>query len=164
MAPRAAGERLLTRIRPPLKDVDAFLDSIDPFRDKPAGLRRLTVPLPAASFMLAPLLSRFLARYRAIDLEVSDDAALADIVTGRFDPGMQAGDRIERDMIALRLCGAGDRGGTVGAVAATGVHRVPAVELAGALTRNVPATLPLPGSLTCRFRVYDYGILHSPGG
>jgi LysR substrate binding domain len=73
------------------------------FRDTPAGLLRLTVLPPAASFMLAPLLSRFLAQYPAIDLEISVDAVLTDIVAGRFDAGMRAGDRIERDMIAVRI-------------------------------------------------------------
>jgi DNA-binding transcriptional LysR family regulator len=103
VAPTAAGERLLAQIRPLLDDFDAVLDSINAFRDKPAGLLRLTVPAPVASFMLAPLLSRFLAQYPAIDLEISVDAALTDIVAGRFDAGMRAGDRIERDMIAMRI-------------------------------------------------------------
>ena len=53
--------------------------------------------------MLAPLPSRFLAQYPAIDLEISVDAALTDIVAGRFDAGMRAGERVERDMIAVRI-------------------------------------------------------------
>jgi DNA-binding transcriptional LysR family regulator len=103
VAPTAAGERLLARLRPLLADFDAALDSVNAFRDKPAGLLRLTVPPPVASFMLAPLLSRFLAQYPAIDLEISVDAALTDIVAGRFDAGMRAGERVERDMIAVRI-------------------------------------------------------------
>ena len=103
VAPTVAGERLLTQIRPLLSDFDAVLDSINAFRDKPAGLLRLTVPPPAASFMLAPLLSHFLAQYPAINLEISVDAALTDIVAGRFDAGMRVGDRVERDMIAMRI-------------------------------------------------------------
>jgi DNA-binding transcriptional LysR family regulator len=103
VAPTAAGERLLARIRPLLDDFDAALDSINAFRDKPAGLLRLTVAPPVANFMLAPLLSRFLAQYPAIDLEISVDAALTDIVVGRFDAGMRAGERVERDMIAVRI-------------------------------------------------------------
>src|SRR5882672_7389078 len=103
VAPTAAGERLLARMRPLLDDFAATLDSINAFRDKPAGLLRLTVPPPAANFMLAPLLSRFLAQYPAIDLEVSVDAALTDIVAGRFDAGMRPGERVERDMIAVRI-------------------------------------------------------------
>jgi DNA-binding transcriptional LysR family regulator len=80
VAPTAAGERLLAHIRPLLDDFNLAFESINAFRDKPAGLLRLTVLLPAASYMLAPLLSRFLAHYPAIDLEISVDAALTDIV------------------------------------------------------------------------------------
>jgi DNA-binding transcriptional LysR family regulator len=103
VAPTAAGERLLARLRPLLNDFAVALDSINAFRDKPAGLLRLTVPPPAATLMLAPLLARFLAKYPAIELEVSVDAALTDIVSGRFDAGIRAGERLERDMIAVRI-------------------------------------------------------------
>jgi DNA-binding transcriptional LysR family regulator len=103
VAPTAVGERLLARMRPLLDDFDAALDSINAFRDKPAGLLRITVAPPVANFMLAPLLSRFLAQYPAIDLEISVDAALTDIVVGRFDAGIRAGERVERDMIAVRI-------------------------------------------------------------
>jgi len=103
VAPTAVGERLLVRLRPLLDDFASALDSVNAFRDKPAGLLRLTVPPPTASFMLAPLLSRFLAKYTAIDLEISVDAALTDIVAGRFDAGMRAGERVERDMITVRI-------------------------------------------------------------
>jgi DNA-binding transcriptional LysR family regulator len=103
VAPTEAGERLLAQIRPLLNDFDAVLNSINALRDKPAGLLRLTVPPPVASFMLAPLLARFLEQYPAINLEISVDGALTDIVAGRFDAGMRAGDHVERDMIALRI-------------------------------------------------------------
>src|SRR5947207_13946451 len=105
VAPTSAGERLLARMRPLLDDFDAVLDAINAFRDKPAGLLRLTVLPPAASLMLAPLLSRFLAQYPAIDLEISVDAALTDIVAGRFDAGIRPGERFKRDMIAVRIGG-----------------------------------------------------------
>jgi DNA-binding transcriptional LysR family regulator len=103
VAPTAVGERLLARLRPLLDDFDTALDSINAFRDKPAGRLRLTVLPPAANLMLAPLLSRFLAQYPAIDLEISVDAALTDIVAGRFDAGIRPGERVERDMIAVRI-------------------------------------------------------------
>jgi DNA-binding transcriptional LysR family regulator len=103
VSPTAAGERLLARLRPLLDDFAAALDAINAFRDKPAGLLRLTVLPPAAHFMLAPLLSRFLAQYPAIDLEISVDAALTDIVAGHFDAGVRVGERVERDMIAMRI-------------------------------------------------------------
>ena len=49
VASTAAGERLLARLRPLLNDFAAALDSINAFRDKPAGLLRLTVLPPAAN-------------------------------------------------------------------------------------------------------------------
>jgi DNA-binding transcriptional LysR family regulator len=98
-----AGERLLTKLRPLLDELAGAFDSINTFRDKPAGLLRLTVPPPVSSFMLAPLLARFLQEYPEIEVEISVDAALTDIVAGRFDAGMRAGERLERDMIAVRV-------------------------------------------------------------
>jgi DNA-binding transcriptional LysR family regulator len=103
VSPTAAGERLLARLRPLLGEFASVLDSINAFRDKPAGPLRVSVLPPAADLMLAPLLSRFLAQYPEIDLEISVDAALIDIVAGRFDAGMRVGERVERDMIAVRI-------------------------------------------------------------
>ena len=54
VAPTAAGERLLARLRPVLDDFHSALDSINAFRDKPTGLLRLTVAPPVANFTLAP--------------------------------------------------------------------------------------------------------------
>jgi DNA-binding transcriptional LysR family regulator len=98
-----AGERLLAKLRPLLDELAGAFDAINSFRDKPAGLLRLTIPPPVSSFMLAPLLARFLREYPEIELEVSVDAALTDIVARRFDAGIRAGERLERDMIAVRL-------------------------------------------------------------
>src|SRR4029077_7100998 len=58
---------------------------------------------PVARLMLAPLVSKFLAQYPAIDLEISSEAALTEIVAGRFDAGIPPGPRGERAMIARRI-------------------------------------------------------------
>jgi len=103
VAPTEAGERLLERLRPLLADFDAAIDTVRAFRDKPAGLIRLTVPPPAASFVLAPVLQRFFAAYPDIRLDVSVDTALVDIVADRFDAGIRLSNIIDRDMIAVRI-------------------------------------------------------------
>jgi DNA-binding transcriptional LysR family regulator len=97
------GERLLAQLRPVLDNLDAALESVIVFRDKPAGLLRLAVPRPAAKTVIAPILARFLAQYPAITLDVSIDSALTDIVRGRFDAGIRPGHRVEQDMVALRV-------------------------------------------------------------
>ncbi|MDE2229772.1 MAG: LysR family transcriptional regulator [Alphaproteobacteria bacterium] len=103
VAPTEAGERLLERLRPLVADFNTAIDSVRALRGKPAGLIRLTVPAPAASFVLAPVLQRFFAAYPEIRLEISVDAALVDIVAGRFDAGIRFGNSIDRDMIAVRI-------------------------------------------------------------
>jgi DNA-binding transcriptional LysR family regulator len=99
----AAGERLLARLRPVLDEYQAALESLNDFRSKPAGTLRLTVPPPAAEFVLAPVVARFLKEYPEISLDISVDGVLRDIVAERFDAGIRAGERIARDMIALRI-------------------------------------------------------------
>lgn len=97
------GERLLARLRPALQNVDAAFESINAFRDTPAGHLRLTVPRPAARVVIEPILSQFLAAYPSITLEIVTDSALTDIVRGRFDAGIRPGHRLEQDMHALRV-------------------------------------------------------------
>jgi len=103
VAPTEAGERLLAQLRPLLDDFEAAVDSVNAFRDKPAGRLRLTVPPPVASLVLGPLLARFLAEYPDIEVDISVDSAMVDIVAGRFDAGIRIGERVARDMIAVRI-------------------------------------------------------------
>src|SRR5689334_21394157 len=63
VAATEAGERLFSRLRPVLDDYQAALDSINDFREKPAGTVRLTVASPAAHYVLAPVVPRFLEAY-----------------------------------------------------------------------------------------------------
>jgi DNA-binding transcriptional LysR family regulator len=53
--------------------------------------------------VLAPLLAKFLTQYPDIRLEISVDSANIDIVAQQFDAGIRAGDRIDRDMIAVKI-------------------------------------------------------------
>ena len=105
VAPTAAGERLLARVQPLLAEFAAAVDDIGTFRDKSAGRLRLTVPPPAARWVLAPLIAKFLRQHPEIEIEVSVDAAQVDIVAERFDAGIRSGERVARDMIGMRLSG-----------------------------------------------------------
>jgi len=97
------GERLLAELRPALASFEAAVESINQFRDKPAGHLRLTVPRPAAKMVIEPILGKFLAAYPAISLEIATDSALTDIVRDRFDAGIRPGHVLEQDMIAIRV-------------------------------------------------------------
>jgi DNA-binding transcriptional LysR family regulator len=98
-----AGERLLGEIQPIVMGIDHALESVNLFRDKPIGTLRLAVSRPTATRRLAPLIQPFLAEYPAIRLEVAVDDSIRDLVSGRFDAGIHVGQRVQRDMTALRL-------------------------------------------------------------
>jgi DNA-binding transcriptional LysR family regulator len=94
---------LLGKLRPLLDDFDAALESINAFRDSPAGHLRLTAPPPVAKFVLAPVLARFLAQYPEITIDIAVETRLTDIVAGRYDAGFRRGSALARDMIAVRV-------------------------------------------------------------
>lgn len=105
VAVTAVGERLLERLRPVLDDYLAAMESTSEFRSKPSGTLRLNVAPPAADFVLADAIPRFLALHPDITIDICVDWALTDIVAERFDAGIRSGERLQRDMIAVRISG-----------------------------------------------------------
>lgn len=97
-----AGDHLLTRLRPLLDDYASTIESINEFRDKPAGHLRLTVA-PSAAQSLNGRLTQFMRAYPDIQLEISVDAAHVDIVAHHFDAGIHVEWGLDRDMIAVPL-------------------------------------------------------------
>src|SRR6266478_2495585 len=88
VAPTAAGERLLERLRPELDEYQSALESTNEFRGKPAGMLRVTAPPPAGDFFLGSAIPRFLAQYPDISLALSFTAALTDSAAQRFQATM----------------------------------------------------------------------------
>src|SRR6516225_3620166 len=93
-----AGERLLERLRPALRDIDDALEDANAFRAKPAGRLRLNVPRSAALLLLAPVMTRFIKAYPQMRLEITAEERLVDIVAGGYDAGVRFGEGVERDM------------------------------------------------------------------
>lgn len=101
-----AGEELVGHLNPVFTGVENAIDAVNAFRDKPAGVLRLTVHPVAAAAVLAPLVGRFSEQFPEISLDISVDVEQRDIVSERFDAGIQSGDSIAQDMIALPVGGA----------------------------------------------------------
>jgi DNA-binding transcriptional LysR family regulator len=103
VAPTEAGEQLLAQVSPALGDIRTALDGIGRLRERPAGRLRLVMPRLAASMLLLPRLARFARDYPDVILDVTTESAPVDIVAGRFDAGIDIGEFIQRDMIAVRV-------------------------------------------------------------
>uniref|UniRef100_UPI000D3B8C7F LysR family transcriptional regulator n=1 Tax=unclassified Variovorax TaxID=663243 RepID=UPI000D3B8C7F len=98
-----AGARLLNTLAPRLQDIERELESLSAMRDKPAGTVRITAHDHAITTVLWPRLLPLLQAYPDVQIEFSVDYAFTDIASHRFDAGVRVGDRVDKDMVAVRI-------------------------------------------------------------
>src|SRR6202035_2638904 len=103
VAPTEAGARLLERLGPALGEVEAALDVVNGFRDRPAGTLRLNVPLSASRLVLPTIVPPFLAAYPDIQLDVIAEDGFVDVLAAGCDAGIRYDERLEQDMIAVPI-------------------------------------------------------------
>ncbi len=103
VAPTEAGARLLERLTPALGEVEAALDVVNSFRDRPVGTLRLNVPGVAARLVLPPIVAPFLKAYPDIRLEVVVEDSFVDVLAAGCDAGIRYDERLEQDMIAVPI-------------------------------------------------------------
>jgi DNA-binding transcriptional LysR family regulator len=103
VVPTEAGARLLERLGPALTEVDAALDVVNGFRERPAGTLRLNVPVSAVRLVLPAIVPPFLAAYPDIKLEVIAEDGFVDVLAAGCDAGIRFDERLEQDMIAVPI-------------------------------------------------------------
>ncbi|AJG24158.1 LysR family transcriptional regulator [Cupriavidus basilensis] len=103
VVPTEAGKRLLARLSPALTEVEAALDEVNDFRNRPAGTLKLNVPVSAARLVLPTIVPAFLAAYPDIQLEIIADESLVDVLAAGCDAGIRYDERLEQDMIAVPI-------------------------------------------------------------
>lgn len=103
VVPTEVGTRLIERLAPALGEVEAALDVVNLFRDRPAGTLRLNVPVSAARLVLPTILPGFLAAYPDIQVEIVAEDILVDMVASGCDAGIRYDERLEQDMIAVPI-------------------------------------------------------------
>lgn len=103
VAPTEAGERLLRSLAPALAGIEDGLAALAEWREAPAGSVRITTFAHAAQMVLEPKLPAFLLANPAVQVEVSIENGLSDIVADGFDAGIRFGETVEKDMIAVRV-------------------------------------------------------------
>ncbi|WP_224365349.1 LysR family transcriptional regulator [Hyalangium versicolor] len=98
-----AGQGLLARLGPALAEMEAALDVVNGFRDRPAGSLRLNVPISAARLVLPRIVPPFLAAYPDIRLEIITEDSFVDVIAAGCDAGIRYDERLEQDMIAVPI-------------------------------------------------------------
>lgn len=105
VSPTEAGERLIARLRPVLRDLDEALEEVDVFRGRPSGTLRINAGEIAARLLLRAVVPIFLSRFPEMSLDLVTEGRLVDIVAGEFDAGFRLGEAVPRDMISVRFGG-----------------------------------------------------------
>jgi DNA-binding transcriptional LysR family regulator len=103
VAPTEAGSRLHERIAPMMQEMNAAVAEAVAATGRTAGTLRINTLGMAARKIIAPRLGRFHRAHPDVVLDIVIDDSLSDIVAGRFDAGIRVGERLEKDMAAVRL-------------------------------------------------------------
>ena len=103
VSPTATGHALLEDLDPALERIERSLAQARHLRGRPAGRIRLITPRSAAQLVLLPKLAQFTRESPEIVLEVTSSNDPIDLVAGESDAGIQIGEYIQRNMIAVRV-------------------------------------------------------------
>ena len=103
VAPTTAGSRLYERVAPMILELDASVAEAVASTGRTAGTLRVNTLGMAANKIIAPRLGRFHRAHPDVVLDIVIDDGLSDIVAGGFDAGIRVGERLEKDMVAVRL-------------------------------------------------------------
>ncbi|HEX7682880.1 MAG TPA: LysR family transcriptional regulator [Trinickia sp.] len=103
VAPTEAGRRLLERLTPLFGEMEAALDVLNVYRDKPSGTLRLNVPVSAAWVILPDIVASFMEAYPDIRVEVIAEDGFVDVLALGCDAGIRYDERLEQDMIAVPI-------------------------------------------------------------
>lgn len=105
VSPTEAGERLLERLAPVLRDLDKALDGVSDDSGQPSGTLRINGNEAAVRLLLGTVVPLFLARYPQMSLDLVSEGRLIDIVEQKFDAGIRLAESVPQDMIAVRIGG-----------------------------------------------------------
>ena len=98
-----AGRELLSRTQQAMNTLNQALLEVKNFGEKPSGLVRISLSRFAYQLILRPFLAEFQATFPQIQLEISLNDALINLVEEGFDLGVRFGNRLDDGMVARKL-------------------------------------------------------------
>lgn len=98
-----AGAALNASLAPALVLIRNSLSQALLATDQPSGTLRISASYVAWHILVEPHLAAFLAQYPLINVEISLDNQLTDIVGAGFDLGIRMGRKLQNDMISVQL-------------------------------------------------------------
>lgn len=103
VSPTEPGRRLHERMAPMLREMDAAVAEAIDTRTRASGTLRINTLSMAATRLIAPRLGRFAGAHPDVVLDIVIDDGLSDIAGEGFDAGIRVGNRVQKDMVAVRM-------------------------------------------------------------
>ena len=103
VSPTPAGTALLKDLAPSLERIQHSLAKVRNLSQRPSGRIRMVASRSAILAVLMPKLETFNRAFPDIVLDVTTSNDPVDLVAGEFDVGIQIGEFIQKDMVAVRL-------------------------------------------------------------
>lgn len=103
VSPTEPGRRLHERMAPMLREMDAAVAEAVDTRTRASGTLRINTLSMAAKRLIAPRLGRFARAHPDVVLDIVIDDGLSDIAGEGFDAGIRVGNRVQKDMVAVRM-------------------------------------------------------------
>jgi DNA-binding transcriptional LysR family regulator len=98
-----AGRRLVESAGPAMGQALAALNEVAAQPGETVGRVRISVPRAAMPFVIDPVLAKFRERHPRIEVELTLEERIVDIVGEGYDAGIRLSEAIERDMVQVRL-------------------------------------------------------------
>lgn len=98
-----AGEQFLARLDPLLSSLNQLLEEVAGAQGRMTGTLKINGSEAAIRLLLETLVPKFLQRYPDVQLDLTAQGQLVDIVEKGFDAGVRLGEAVPKDMIAVRL-------------------------------------------------------------
>ena len=102
-----AGADFLARVQPALREIAEAVETVNRFRDTPAGLLRLNGSEGAAERVL-PIVLDFMARYPDMRVDLVSEGRMVDIVAAGFDAGLRLAESVPQEMVSTLAQGSGN--------------------------------------------------------
>ena len=103
VSPTAAGSALLQNLNPALEHIEQSLADARNLRAHPGSKIRLILSRTAARLVLLPKLTQFTRAFPDVELDITCSNDSIDLIAGEYDAGIQIGEYIQKDMIAVKV-------------------------------------------------------------
>jgi DNA-binding transcriptional LysR family regulator len=103
VAPTQAGETLREQVQPMVTGIGDAVREVGSYQERPRGTIRVNLSRVAATVAIMPRIAAYLSLYPDVRVDLIIDNDLNDVIAKGFDVGIRIGDRVDRDMVAVRL-------------------------------------------------------------